>query len=133
MKKNYEKNQLLISISFIFIILCFIFITNIFTYKYRSYKVLDAILITDNYLKIIITSNDLKLLKSTQFIIIDNHRLKMELIDIQKDILKQRKYYSEVTLKVNTPKKYHDGAYLKVTIYDHKKRLINIFKSCWKE
>ena len=52
MKKNYEKNQLLISISFIFIILCFIFIINLFTYKYRSFKVLDAILITDNYLKV---------------------------------------------------------------------------------
>ena len=25
------------------------------------------------------------------------------------------------------------GDYIKVTIYDNKKRLINIFKSCWKE
>ena len=61
MKKNYERNQLIISVCFIFMGLCLLFLINTFTYRYRSYKVLDSILISDNYVKLIITNSDLKL------------------------------------------------------------------------
>lgn len=133
MKKNYEKNQLIISISFIFLILCFLFIVNIFTYRYRNYKVLNSVLITKDYIKLIITDEDLKKLKGSKYIFIDDEKEKMEIIEIVKNVLKKEKNYHEVIVNVVTPGKYHDGDYIKVTIYDNKKRLINIFKSCWKE
>ena len=80
MKKNYEKNQLIISISFIFLILCFLFIVNIFTYRYRNYKVLNSVLITKDYIKLIITDEDLKKLKGSKYIFIDDEKEKMEII-----------------------------------------------------
>ena len=133
MKKNYEKNQLIISISFIFLILCFLFIVNIFTYRYRNYKVLNSVLITKNYIKLIIADEDLKKLKGSKYIFIDDKKKKMEIIEIVKNVLKKEENYHEVIVNAETPDKYHDGDYIKVTIYDNKKRLINIFKSCWKE
>lgn len=133
MKKNYERNQLIISVCFIFMGLCLLFLINTFTYRYRSYKVLDAILISDNYVKLIITNSDLKLLKSSKTIIIDNHKLNMKIIHIEKNVLKRKYYYHEVIIKIKVPQKYHDGDYIKVTIYNQKLRLINMFKSCWKE
>lgn len=133
MKKNYERNQLVISISFFFIILCFLFLVYIFTYRYRSYQVLDSILISENYIKLMITSKDLKMLRRSQFVLIDNQKLKMEIISIEKNILKTKGYYHDILLRVKTPKKYQDGDLIKITIYDQKKRMFHIFKSCWKE
>lgn len=133
MKKNYEKNQLIISISFIFIILCFIFLLNIFTYNFRSFKIVDAVLISENYIKLIITDNDLKTLNGSQYIIIDNKRKKMEVTSVEKNVLKRKVYYHEIIIRVKTSSKYHDGDYIKVTIYDKKKKMFYIFKSCWKE
>lgn len=80
MKKNYEKNQLIISISFIFLILCFLFIVNIFTYRYRNYKVLNSVLITKDYIKLIITDEDLKKLKGSKYIFIDDEKKKWRLL-----------------------------------------------------
>ena len=95
MKKNYEKNQLIISISFIFLILCFLFIVNIFTYRYRNYKVLNSVLITKDYIKLIITDEDLKKLKGSKYIFIDDEKEKMEIIEIVKNVLKKEKNYHE--------------------------------------
>lgn len=133
MKKNYEKNQLIISISFIFILLCSSFLIHIFTYRYRSYQVLDSILISKNYIKLMTTTKQLTLLKRSNFILIDNTKRKMEITHIQRNVLKRKEFYHDVIIRVKTPKKYHDGDYIKVTIYDKKRRMIHIFKSCWKE
>ena len=81
MKKNYEKNQLIISISFIFILLCSSFLIHIFTYRYRSYQVLDSILISKNYIKLMTTTKQLTLLKRSNFILIDNTKRKMEICE----------------------------------------------------
>ncbi|MCI8346949.1 MAG: hypothetical protein HFJ12_03255 [Bacilli bacterium] len=133
MKKNYEKNQLIISISFIFIILCTLFLTHIFTYRYRSYQVLDSILISKNYIKLMITTKELTLLKKSNFILIDNTKRKIEITHVQRNVLKRKVSYHDVIIRVKTPKKYHDGDYMKVTVYEQKRRMIHIFKSCWKE
>lgn len=133
MKKNYERNQLVISISFLFLILCFIFLVYIFTYRYRSYKVIDSVLISKNYIRLIITSRDLKILRRSQFILIDNQKLKREIIEIEKNVLKRKVYYHDVLVRTKTPKKYQDGDYVKITMYDQKRRMFHIFKSCWKE
>ena len=133
MKKNYEKNQLVISISFIFIILCFIFLVHIFTYKYRSYKIIDSVLISENYLKLIITNKDLKTMKKSKYLFIDNKKSPMEITNIERNVLRRKVYYHEIIIRTKVPNKYHDGDYIKVTIYEEKKRMLHIFKSCWKE
>lgn len=133
MKKNYEKNQLIISMSFIFLILCSIFVVNIFTYRYRNYKVLNSVLITKDYIKLVVTDEDLKKLKGSNYIFIDDKKVKFKIIEIVRNVLKKEKNYHEVVINTNTNKRYHDEDYIKITIYDDREKLINIFKSCWKE
>lgn len=134
MKKNYETNQLIISIAFIFITVSNILLINIFLKRYRTYKTIDSIVITDNYVQAIITDEELKLLRSSNYLYIDNERLKMRIVSIEKNLLtRNKKKYHEVIIKVQFKKIYKDNDYIKLTIYDKKEKIINIFKSCWKE
>ncbi len=134
MKKNYERNQLIITIIFIFIIITIILLINLFKFRYRTYKNINSIVVTDNYLEAIVNNNDLKLLNSSNYLYIDNKKIKRRIISIEKNVLtKNNKSYHDVIIRVKFPHKYKDNDYIKLTLYDKKEKLINIFKSCWKE
>ncbi len=134
MKKNYEKNQLIITMTFLFIVIFIILLINLFKHRYRTYKNINSIVVTENYLELIINSNDLKLLNSSNYLYIDNKKKKREIISIEKDVLKRNNItYHDVIIRVKFPNKYKDNDYVKLTIYDKKEKLFSIFKSCWKE
>lgn len=134
MKKNYEKNQLIITMSFLLIVIFIIILINLFKHRYRTYKNINSIVVTENYLELIINSNDLKLLNSSNYLYIDNKKKKREIISIEKDVLKRNNVtYHDVIIRVKFPNKYKDNDYVKLTIYDKKEKLFSIFKSCWKE
>lgn len=134
MKKNYEKNQLIITMSFLLIVIFIILLINLFKHRYRTYKNINSIVVTENYLELIINSNDLKLLNSSNYLYIDNKKKKREIISIEKDVLKRNNTtYHDVIIRVKFPNKYKDNDYVKLTIYDKKEKLFSIFKSCWKE
>ena len=134
MKKNYEKNQLIITMTFLFIVIFIILLINLFKHRYRKYKNINSIVVTENYLELIINSNDLKLLNSSNYLYIDNKKKKREIISIEKDVLKRNNItYHDVIIRVKFPNKYKDNDYVKLTIYDKKEKLFSIFKSCWKE
>lgn len=134
MKKNYEKNQLIITMTFLFLVIFIILLINLFKHRYRTYKNINSIVVTENYLELIINSNDLKLLNSSNYLYIDNKKKKREIISIEKDVLKRDNItYHDVIIRVKFPNKYKDNDYVKLTIYDKKEKLFSIFKSCWKE
>lgn len=134
MKKNYEKNQLIITMTFLFIVIFIILLINLFKHRYRTYKNINSIVVTENYLELIINSNDLKLLNSSNYLYIDNKKKKREIISIEKDVLKRDNItYHDVIIRVKFPNKYKDNDYVKLTIYNKKEKLFSIFKSCWKE
>ena len=134
MKKNYEKNQLIITMTFLFIVIFIILLINLFKHRYRTYKSINSIVVTENYLELIINSNDLKLLNSSNYLYIDNKKKKREIISIEKDVLKRDNItYHDVIIRVKFPNKYKDNDYVKLTIYNKKEKLFSIFKSCWKE
>ncbi len=134
MKNNYERNQLIITITFLLLIVAIILLINLFKYRYRTYKNINSIVVTDNYLQLLISSKDLKLLNSSNYLYIDNKRIRREIISIEKDVLKRKNLsYHDVIIRVKFPHKYKDNDYVKLTIYDKKEKLFNIFKSCWKE
>lgn len=134
LKKNYENNQLIISITFLFLIMSFFLLINVFCKRYRTYKTIDSIMITKNYVQTFITEEELKLLRSSKYLYINNERLKMRIISVQKDILSRNEIkYHEVIIKVILSKEYKDNDYIKLTIYSKKEQVLNIFKACWKE
>lgn len=134
MKKNYEKDQLVIAVSFIFIIIFFVFLSRLFNIRYRTYRLIDSIVINENYLELIINNNDYKLLKSSKYLYIDNKRLKREITSVERNVIKKNKdNFHEVIIRVKVPNKYKDNDVITISIFDKKTEIINIFKSCWKE
>ncbi len=134
MKKNYENNQLIISLSFIFLIISIVFMINLLTKNYRTFKNIDSIVISDKYLELIITDEDLKLLQESKSILIDNKKVRMSLINVERNVLKRNNIsYHEVIIKTIFDKKYRENDYIKLTIYNKKEKIFNIFKTCWKE
>ncbi len=134
MKKNYERNQFIITITFFVLIITIILLLNLFKFRYRTYKNINSIVITDNYLELIVNNNDLKLLNSSNYLYIDNKKLKRKIISIEKNVLKKHNQtYHDVIIRVKFSPKYKDNDYVKLTLYDKKEKLVNIFKSCWKE
>ena len=101
MKKNYEKNQLIITMTFLFLVIFIILLINLFKHRYRTYKNINSIVVTENYLELIINSNDLKLLNSSNYLYIDNKKKKREIISIEKDVLKRNNItYHDVIIRV---------------------------------
>ena len=134
MKKTYEKDELIIITTFVFLIVVLILLLNLFSIRYRTYKVVDAIVINDKHIEVILMEEEYKLLKNSHYLYIDNKRYKKEITFVEKNVLKRnKKYYHEIILRVKLPNKYKDNDVLRITIYNNKEKVINIFKSCWKE
>lgn len=134
MKKNYEKFSLITFIVFIFIFIEFVIISTFYSKKYRDYKVLNMIVVTSNYTKAYLDTKNYDLIKSNKYLYVDNKRLRYEIIDVNRNILKQnKKWYHEVLFKIKLPKKYKDNDTVIISIYSHKEFLFNIFKKCWED
>ena len=133
MKRNYEANQLIITTIFLYLVLfCFV-VLFLFKTKYREYSMITGILVTDNYVQTIINYNDFKSLSSSKYLYIDNVRVKFRIISTKRNVIKKNnKLYHEVILRVKTPKKYKDNDSINLTIYNKRKKIINIFKSCFR-
>lgn len=107
---------------------------NLLTKNYRTFKNIDSIVISDKYLELIITDEDLKLLQESKSILIDNKKVRMSLINVERNVLKRNNIsYHEVIIKTIFDKKYRENDYIKLTIYNKKEKIFNIFKTCWKE
>lgn len=133
MKKNYENNQLIITVVFLYLLLFVFVFFLLFKTKYRTYNTINGILITDNYIEVIVSSKDLRLLSSSKYLYIDNVLKKVKIISTKRGVIKKNdKLYHEVILRVKTPNKYKDNDSISLTIYNNRKRIISIFKSCFR-
>ena len=86
MKKIYEKDQLLIFTSFFFIVIelfCFI---NLCFKNFRTFEMIQSVVVSDNYFKSYVDSKTIKKLKSIKFVYIDNKKYSFEIINIKKGI-----------------------------------------------
>ena len=134
MKKNYEKIGLIIFVVFIFIFIEIIVISVFYSKKYRNYKVLSTIVVTSNYTKSYLDSNDYKMIRSGNYLYLDNKKMKYEIIDVKKNVLKQQdKWYHEVLLKIKYPNNYNYNDTITISVYNRKEFLFNIFRKCWED
>lgn len=134
MKKNYENNQLLFSLIFVFLIIEVLIITCFLKISYRTYNTLSMIIITDNYIKGYVNNNELRKLNNSKYLYLDNKKYKFKLISTNRKVLKKdNKWYHEVIINLNLSNKYKDNDMIVVSIYSKKEKLYNIFKVCWEE
>lgn len=134
MKKNYEKNQFILSITFLFLLIE-IFIFVLFTkIEYKSFERLSSTMITENYLSLYVDSNTLKKLKSNKYFSIENKKYFYEIIDITRKVVKSKNnWYHEVIIRLELPKKYKDKDIVTISLYSRRKKLYTIFEAIWKE
>ncbi len=134
MKKNYEKSQLILSITFFFLLVeiaIFVLFTKL---EYKSFEVLSSTVITENYLSFYVDNMNLKRLTSNKHFYIENKRYFYEIIDITRKMVKSKEnWYHEVIVRVELPKKYKDKDIVTISLYGKRKKLYTIFEAIWKE
>lgn len=132
--KNYEKNQFIFSITFLFLILKIVVFLFLYRSDYKQFNVLSSTVITENYISLYVDKKDLKDLKRNPYFYIENKKYHYEIIDITRKVVKNKnKWYHEVILFVKLPKKYKDKDIVTLSLYCNRKRLYTIFESIWKE
>lgn len=132
MKKNYEKKELLYFMIIVFLFFQMIICSLYLKEEYRTYKSISAIVITDYYIKTYVDNQSLQKLKQSKYFYVDNKRLKYEIINIEKNVLKKDEVsFHEVMIKFQIPKKYKDNDTFRISIYSDKKEIYTMFKKCW--
>ena len=125
---------LIIFMFFIFVFIEIIVISIFCSKKYRNYKTITTMVVTSNYTKSYLDNEDYKLIKSSNYLYINDKKIKYEIIDVKKNVLKQnKKWYHEVLFRIKFSNKYKDNDAITISIYNHKEFLFNIFKKCWED
>ncbi len=134
MKKNYEKNQLVLSVTFFFLLVeisVFILFTKL---EYKSFEVLSSTVITENYLSFYVDNKNLKSLTRNKHLYIENKRYFYEIIDVTRKMVKSKEnWYHEVIVRIELPKTYKDKDIVTISLYHRRKKLYTIFEAIWKE
>lgn len=127
--RNYEKKDLLIFLSIIFIILEVVFIIGLYINKMYDYKKVTAIVLKENLLIIVASKEERKLFYNNSFLYLNS---KKEKYKISRDsgviMTKNEEKYYELLIKTKFDKKYKPNDTLTVSLKTKKQRLINIFK-----
>ena len=134
MKKSYEKFRLIFFIVVIFILFEIVTVGTFYSKKYRDYKILNTIVVTGNYTKSYLDSKEYNLVKSNNYLYIDDKKTKYEIIDVKKNVLRQdNRWYHEILFKIKFSSRYKDNDTVSISVYNHKEFLFNIFKKCWED
>lgn len=134
MKLNYKKNQLIISITVIFLIIEIYTIFIGCKTKINTYINVTGVMASDKIVQILVDDNELERILKSNYIYIENKKYKKRVNSVTKNILKRdKKQYHYIKLKLNTNKNYKTNDSVLITIYNKKEKLISIFRTCWKE
>lgn len=132
MKKNYEKNILMIYMVIIFIVFEVMMISLYFKKMYRTYCVIDAFMICDNYIKMYVDNDTMKTIRSSSIFYIDDKLHKYKVVNIESDVItKNNKKYYGVIIQTKIPNKYKDNDAILISIFTRKEKIYNILKKCW--
>lgn len=130
MKKNYEKDQLLLTMCFLFIIVEIITIMMCLKLKYQNFSLISVTMITKNYVSSYVDDKDLKVLNNNKKLYINNKKYNYEITSITRKVVKKGKWYHEIIMRINLPKKYNDKDIITIGIFEKKKNIIDIFRNC---
>ena len=126
-KKKYSN---IYNINFIILIIILIFIYIIFTYKYQSYYITKGRII-NNELELLVTLDDIKHIKNSTNIIIDNQKYSYKLTKISEDVYIDENYnnYKYIYLKIDNLNNIDNFVY-EIKIPKENKILAKYLKEC---
>lgn len=130
--KNYEKKELIIFFSLIFLIVEALFITYLFISKEYHYEKLSGIVLKDNLIIVVASDTERKNINNNTFFFIDSKKVKFKLVEDKGVVMtKEKKKYYELIINVKFDKKYKVNDLINISIKTKKIRLIEIFKIIW--
>lgn len=134
MKKIYEKDQLLIFTTFFFIILEIFSLIHFCFKNFRTFEMIQGVVVSDGYFKSYVDSDTIKRIASVKKVYIDNKKYLYKITNVERKVLKKNnKWYHEILVRCKIPRKYLEGDVVSITYEGNKKKLYYIFNSCWKE
>lgn len=134
MKKEYEKNQSIIAGSFIFIVIVIILIFVLMNKHYRTYFVLDTIVLSEDRVELMIDDEKIKRLKDASFVYIDNEKKNIDIKTVEENILtKNEQKYHHVTLEVALSDYYKEKDSMQIVVHDDKESLFSLLIKSIKE
>lgn len=132
MKKNYEKNKLLIFSCILLFIMIFLFVLFLFDKKFVVYRNISGVVFSDNIVTFLVDDNELKLFIKNNVVYFFDKRKKFEIKQIDKNVLERNgKKYHYLYLKINIPKNYKVNDIFDISIVEKYKRYIEMFKIIW--
>ncbi len=133
-KKKYEIFYFIrVFIVFVFIIES-VFVYLLFNIKISKYIVLNGISIKNNLVQFVVSSNELKLFIANSTFYIKDKKYSYQIKEVNKGILKRKgKEYHELIIKYKGVNNIKDKDFIKISIFQEKIKLIEIFNVIWKE
>lgn len=127
--RNYEKQELIIFILSILIIIEIIAFIFLFKYKVYEYKKLNGIITNKNIVTLIVTKSEKKMLNKNNNLYLNNKLLKYKIIEDKGVIVKKnnKKYY-EVLINIKTPKNKKSSDYVNISIKNKKIEAFELLK-----
>lgn len=131
MKKSYEIFESRIIISWLFVVIVLVVGWLILNKDIYSYKKFSGIMYTDTVLEVVLDREDTKLLQRNKRIFIKDKNKKVEVVQVEKNILKRnKKRYNQVFLEVGK-KNGKTGEIVEFTVVEKRIKVKNIFKIIW--
>lgn len=127
--RNYERQELIIFILLVLIIIEVISFTLLFRYKVYEYKKLTGIITNENIITLIVDKKEKEILNKNKNIYLNNKKLKYKIIEDKGVIIKKnnKKYY-ELLIRVKTPKNNKSSDYVELSIKNKKINILKLLK-----
>ena len=128
--RNYEKQELIIFILIILILIEIISFIILFNHKVYKQNKLTGIINNDNIVTVIVDKYDKKLLYKNRKLYLNDKYLRYEILEDKGYITKKdnNKYY-EILIKVKTPKNKKSSDYVELSIKNKKIKVFELLKS----
>ncbi len=130
--KKFEKKEMIIVLSILFLISEFLFLFSLFIEKDYIYKSITGVVMQKNKVIFLVNEEEKKEMDKNSYVYYENKKRKIEILEDHGIVLKKGKQsYREILLKIKTGNKLKEKDSLTVAMKEKKIRKIEILKKIW--
>lgn len=127
--RNYEKKLVIYLLLVVITLVEIIFMINIYNKKIYTYEILNAVVVKDNLVLLIISDKQNKILNKNRYLYLNGEKIKFKITEDRGYVIKNK--YKELLIELKFNKKYKANDSLQLILKKEKIRLIEIFKIIW--
>ena len=127
--RNYEKKLVIYLLLVVITLVEIIFMISIYNKKIYTYEILNAVVVKDNLVLLIISDKQNKILNKNSYLYLNGEKIKFKITEDRGYVIKNK--YKELLIELKFNKKYKANDSLQLILKKEKIRLIEIFKIIW--